>query len=66
MKTRGLALILLLVAGIVWLSAAAVPGWFIACVVIASLVMGLRASRSQKQIERQWFTRWRQRRRGQS
>jgi pimeloyl-ACP methyl ester carboxylesterase len=48
-------LILAVAVGVVWLSASPLRGWLVAAVVLASVVLGVRASIAQKRVERRWM-----------
>ena len=51
---RPLLVLVVVVVGVLWLSASPLRGWLAAVVVLASVVLGFRASIAQKRMERRW------------
>jgi hypothetical protein len=51
---RPLLVLVVVVVGVLWLSASPLRGWLVAAVVLASVVLGFHASIAQKRMERRW------------
>ena len=51
---RPLLVLAVVMVRVIWLSASPFRGWLVAAVVLASVVLGTRASIAQKRMERQW------------